>query len=107
MKTNIIIRVLFSAVLTIGSIAPAVAGPDPQQNFTAVKAMTQAKSTRPGDTIYAAVPVADKDRSSLRSHAGDTRKKEFILRDNAHGQEQSELTYENNLAQVATLPLKH
>lgn len=111
MKTNLILRLVFGALLCFGLVVPAVAGPGPQQIFTAVKTMKQAESIKPGQTISfscgncgsMSVTVADKDRSYLRGHTCAGCKKKFVLRDNAHGQAQGSFTYEDDAKHYATL----
>ncbi|MEO8352125.1 MAG: hypothetical protein ABI680_10370 [Chthoniobacteraceae bacterium] len=111
MKTNIITRILCSALLTFGVITSAVAGPGPQQIFRPVKTMKQAESIKPGHAIAfscgncgsMSVTVADKDRSYLRGHTCDNCKKKFVLRQNAHGETRGEFIYEDDAKHTATL----
>src|SRR6187402_899669 len=115
MKSNIILRLVFGALLCTVLVAPAVAGPGPQQIFTSVKTMKQAESIKPTQTIAfscgncgsMSVTVADQDRSHLHGYTCADCKKKFVLRDNAHGQAQGSFIYEDDAKHYATLFQKH
>ncbi len=98
-----------------GLVAPAVAGPGPQQIFTPVETMKQAEAIKPGKTIAfscgncgsMSVTVADTDRSYLHGYTCDRCKKKFVRRDNAHGQALGSFVCEDDEKHFATLLQKH
>jgi predicted RNA-binding Zn-ribbon protein involved in translation (DUF1610 family) len=115
MKTKVIRRLIFGALLCTGLIATAVAGPGPREVFTQVKTVGQAANIQPGQVIAFAcgncgtmsVTVAGKDRSYLRSYTCPLCKKKFIVRDNGHGEAGGALMYESDDRRIATLYEKH
>jgi hypothetical protein len=93
MKTKSIIRTLLCALLSVGIVAPAVAGPGPHEVYMPVTTMKQAESIQPGTRIAIECPVcggiktmiADKDRNYLHGFTCDTCKTKFVVRTDAHG----------------------
>jgi len=91
MKTNIISRTLFSAMLAITFTAPAVAGPG--QIYVPVPSMREAEEIKPGARIAMECPncggltttTADEDRTYLHSYICETCKKKFVVRADPHG----------------------
>jgi predicted RNA-binding Zn-ribbon protein involved in translation (DUF1610 family) len=115
MKTKVIRRLIFDALLCTGLISTAVAGPGPREVFTQVKTVGQAANIQPGEVIAFAcgncgtmsVTVAGKDRSYLRSYTCPLCKKKFIVRDNGDAKAGASLTYESDDGRIATLYEKH
>lgn len=74
MKSNIIIRLLFSVLLTFGAVTTVSAGPGPQQVFRPVQTMEAAKKIPVGSRIALScdnggpvtVVTVDKDREYLK-----------------------------------------
>ena len=93
MKTNIITRILFSALLTFGVVAPALAGPGPHESYTPVATMKKAESIKPGARIAIecgacgaiATMTADKEKSYLHGFTCPVCKKKFVIQTDPHG----------------------
>jgi hypothetical protein len=74
MKNNIIIRALFSAILTFGLITSAVAGPGPREVYAPVKTVAQAQEIPIGSRIALScddggpvtIVTVEKDRDYLK-----------------------------------------
>lgn len=98
MKTNIIIRILFSVLLTFGVITSAVAGPGPHEVYTPVKTMTEAQKIPIGSRIALScdnggpitVVTVEKDRDYLKGFKCPVtgRLYHFAPGNGAHGGEQ-------------------
>lgn len=92
MKTHII-RLLCGALLYIGLVSPAIAGPGPHVSYTPVTTMNQAEAIKPGTRIAFECPicgaiktmVAGKDRSYLHGFTCDVCHTKFVVRNDAHG----------------------
>ena len=94
MKANTITRILWSALLALGVIAPAVAGPGQQEVYRPVSTLKQASSIKPGARIAiecggcgaVKTMAADRERSYLHGYTCETCHRKFVLRTNAHGE---------------------
>jgi predicted RNA-binding Zn-ribbon protein involved in translation (DUF1610 family) len=94
MKANTITKTFWSALLALGIIAPAVAGPGQQEVYRPVLTLKQAANIKPGTRLATEcglcgtmkTMVADTGRSYLHSYTCETCHRKFVLRTNAHGE---------------------
>jgi len=111
MKTNALVRIILCALLSVGVVAPAVAGPGPHQSYVPVTTMKQAEAIQPGTRIAVECPIcgrvttmiASADRGWLHSYTCDHCKTKFVVRTDGHGGTRGEYICEDDAGHKAKL----